>query len=140
MSPPRLLHVTTVPMSLVFLTGQVGYIKARGIAVRAISSPGEELQAFAAREQVAVDAVAMSRTISPLADLVAVLKLTAKVRAWRPHVVHAHTPKGGLLGMIAAWLGRVPVRVYHIRGLPMVTATGLRRRLLRWTEKVSCRL
>ena len=42
--------------------------------------------------------------------------------------------------MIAAWLARVPVRVYHMRGLPFVTATGLRRRLLRGTERVSCGL
>jgi glycosyltransferase involved in cell wall biosynthesis len=134
------MHVTTVPMSLTFLTGQVGYMKARGLAVRAVSSPGEELSSFADREGVPTDAVQMSRTISPLADLVALVKLAGKLRAWRPHIVHAHTPKGGLLGMLAAWLIRVPVRVYHIRGLPFVTASGMRRRLLRWTEIVSCRL
>src|SRR4029453_4051494 len=30
------------------------------------------------------------------------------------------------------------VRVYHIRGLPMMTATGVRRMLLRWSERVAC--
>jgi len=136
----RLLHVTTVPMSLTFLTGQVGYVKARGFEVRAVSSPGKELGEFAAREGVRADPVPMSRAISPFADLVALHRLVAKLREWRPHIVHSHTPKGGLLGMIAAWLARVPVRVYHIRGLPFVTASGARRSLLRWTEKVSCRL
>lgn len=42
--------------------------------------------------------------------------------------------------MIAAWLARVPVRVYHLRGLPFVTATGLKRGVLRTTERISCRL
>jgi glycosyltransferase involved in cell wall biosynthesis len=127
-------------MSLTFLTGQVGYMKARGFDVRAVSSPGEELGEFAARERVRADAVPMSRAISPLADLVALYRLVVKLRQWRPHVVHSHTPKGGLLGMMAAWITRVPVRVYHVRGLPFTTAAGARRTLLRWTEKVSCRL
>jgi len=42
--------------------------------------------------------------------------------------------------MIGAWLCRVPVRIYHMHGLPMDTATGLKRRLLRWSETLSCRL
>ena len=43
---------------------------------------------------------------------------------WAPEIVHAHTPKGGLLGITAAWLAHVPVRIYHIHGLPLMTATG----------------
>jgi glycosyltransferase involved in cell wall biosynthesis len=42
--------------------------------------------------------------------------------------------------MIAATLAGVPVRIYHMRGLPLMTASGLRRRLLWATEAVSCRL
>lgn len=135
-----LVHVTTVPMSLTFLKGQVGYMKARGLAVRAISSPGPELDAFSAGEGVPADTVAMSRRISPLADVVALLRLARRLGRLNPDIVHAHTPKGGLLGMMAAALAGAPVRVYHIRGLPFVTAAGLRRRLLWGTEWVSCRL
>jgi glycosyltransferase involved in cell wall biosynthesis len=58
----------------------------------------------------------------------------------RPTIVHAHTPKGGLLGMISAWLARVPVRVYHMRGLPLEGAAGMKRRLLWATERISCAL
>jgi len=42
--------------------------------------------------------------------------------------------------MIGAWLAQVPVRIYHMYGLPLTTARGPRRLLLRWTERVSCRL
>src|SRR5439155_25831170 len=52
--------------------------------------------------------------------------------------VHGHTPKGGLLGMIAAWLAGIPGRVYTLHGLPLETAKGVKRTLLRWTERVSC--
>ena len=136
----RLLHVTTVPMSLIFFRGQVGYMKSRGFQIQALSSPGPELAEFGAREGVATHAVSMPRQLTPLRDLFAVARIWRRVRRVRPDIVHAHTPKGGLLGMIAAFLARVPVRIYHVRGLPFMTAAGWRRRLLRATERVSCRL
>jgi glycosyltransferase involved in cell wall biosynthesis len=113
---------------------------ARGVELSAMSSPGEELDAFARTQGVAVYAAEMPRQISPARDLAAVARICGVLRAVRPDVVHAHTPKGGLLGMLAAWLRRVPVRIYHIHGLPYLTATGWRGRLLRRTEALSCRL
>jgi glycosyltransferase involved in cell wall biosynthesis len=135
-----LVHLTTVPQTLYFLRGQVSYMKSRGIEVSAVSSPGPELEKFADLEGVPVHAVEMPRRITPFGDLLALLRLVRLFRRIRPHVVHAHTPKGGLLGMIAAWIVGVPARIYTIHGLPLETATGLKRTLLRWTERVSCAL
>ena len=140
MRKPLLIHITTVPTSLAFLTGQVEYIKARGLEVHLVSSPGEDLHRFGALFGVAASAVPMSRRISPLADLVSLVALVRTLRRLNAVIVHAHTPKAGLLGMIAAWLTGVPVRVYHMHGLPLMTATGAKRVLLRWTEKVACAL
>jgi glycosyltransferase involved in cell wall biosynthesis len=139
-SPVRLVHVTTVPMSLTFLRGQVGFMKARGYRVYALSSPGPDLDAFSEAEGVEVRAVEMPRRITPLRDLRAVLALLREFRRIEPVIVHAHTPKGGLLGMITARLGGAPVRIYHMRGLPHLTARGWKRRLLIATEWISCRL
>ncbi|HEY9670762.1 MAG TPA: glycosyltransferase family 4 protein [Waterburya sp.] len=136
----KLLHVTTVPETLNFLRGQVEYMKRRGFEVHALSSPGEFLQQFGDREQVTVHAIAMPRRITPLQDLIAVFHLWQCLRRIRPQIVHASTPKGGLLGIISAWLAGVPVRIYHMRGLPLMTATGYKRFLLWWSEKVSCLL
>ncbi len=133
-----LLHVTTVPMSLTFLSGQVGYMKGQGFEVHAISSGGPDLDAFARREQVSVRAVEMPRRITPWLDVKAVAALVRILRGVRPTIVHAHTPKGGLLGTVAAMLARVPVRIFHVRGLPLLCATGLRRRLLWCADWVSC--
>ncbi|MHC4406445.1 MAG: glycosyltransferase family 4 protein, partial [Planctomycetota bacterium] len=136
----RLLHVTTVPASLGFLSGQAAYMRPRGFDSSALSSPDALLEKFAASEDVSVDAVEMTRRISPLCDLFAVVKLCRRMRRIRPHLVHSHTPKGGLLGMIAAWLVGVPVRVYHMRGLPLATKKGWKRAILRVAERISCRL
>jgi len=135
-----LLHVTTVSMSLTFLRGQVAFMKERGVRVHVVSSPGPELEEFTAREGVTVSAVEMSRRITPLQDLVAITRLVRELSRVRPVIVHAHTPKGGLLGMIAAAVRGVPVRVYHLRGLPLMGATGWKRRLLWTTEWLACAL
>lgn len=136
----RLVHITTVPDSLDFFTGQIGYMKAQGLDVQAITSPGELLGVHAAREAIPVHAVAMARRVTPLRDLGSVARLWRLLRRLRPAIVHAHTPKGGLLGMVSAWLAGVPVRVYHLHGLPLTTAAGLKRFLLRASEKTACRL
>lgn len=139
--PLRLLHVTNVPEQLrCFLGGQVRFMRGRGIHVEAISAPGELLDEFGRVERIPTHAVPMTRAISPWKDAVSIARLWRKMRGLRPHVVHAHSPKGGLLAMIAATLARVPLRIYHIRGLPFDTATGWKRRLLSWTERISCRL
>ena len=140
MNPIKLVHVMTVPQSLAFLTGQVGYMKERGFDIHCLSSPGEFLARFADRENVCVHPVDMPRRITPLRDVVALARIWTVLRRIRPHIVHAHTPKGGVLGMVSAWLARVPVRIYHMRGLPFTTATGWRRRLLMWSERISCGL
>jgi glycosyltransferase involved in cell wall biosynthesis len=82
----------------------------------------------------------MERSITPARDLVAVARLWRLLRSLRPDVVDAHTPKGGLLGMLAARLAGVPVRVYHVHGLRYTTARGPLRALLRATERLSAAL
>jgi glycosyltransferase involved in cell wall biosynthesis len=125
---------------LSFLDRQVAYALHQGCEVHAVASPGKELAAFAARTGAVVHAVAMSRRLTPLRDLWSLGCLVRVLRRIRPDVVHGHTPKGGMLAMLAGWICRVPVRVYHMHGLPMATATGVKRGLLRWCERLSCRL
>jgi glycosyltransferase involved in cell wall biosynthesis len=137
---PRILHVTTVPQSLHFLTGHVEHAQRKGMDVHVASSPGEDVASFLAKVDVPLHQVAMSRRITPLNDLGALLELMRVIRKVRPTIVHGHTPKGGLLAMMAAKSAGVPVRIYHMYGLPLITARGLKRRLLTWAEQTSCRL
>lgn len=135
-----LIHIVTVPQTLKFLRGQIGYMKTRGIEVAAVTSPGELGYRFSLEEEIRVYSIEMFRRITPGRDLLALWKLYRLLSKLRPTIVHAHTPKAGLLGTIAAFLARVPVRVYHIRGLPFDSSKGGRRIVLRWSEWLSCRL
>ncbi len=138
------MHVTTVPGTLYFLCGQASFMRRAGFSLHAISSPGPDLgaslSAFGDQERIPVHAVDMMRRITPLRDLIALWRLWRVLARVRPAIVDAHTPKAGLLGMLAATLARTPVRVYHMHGLPFVTASGWRKQLLRWTERISCLL
>ncbi len=135
-----LAHVTTRPLTFRFFEGQLEYMIERGFEIHAISSPGDRLDELGRRPGVSTHTVEMTRWITPLRDLASLAEMTATIRAIDPDLVHSHTPKGGLLGMLAAAAAGVDHRLYSIRGLPMLTMRGWRRRLLAGTERISCAL
>jgi len=143
-APPlrgRLVHVCTVALSLDFLRGQARYVAAHGLDVHVVASPdGDALARFAQAEGVATHSVPMTRAITPVADARSLLHLRRLMVSLSPDIVHAGTPKGGLLGILAAFTTRVPVRIYHMHGIRGMTAHGWRRRLLMTTEWLACSL
>jgi glycosyltransferase involved in cell wall biosynthesis len=137
----RIVHITTVPMTLeFFFRGQIAYMKQKGFHVEAVSSPGEELERVALRDEIPVHAIPMSRSVSPFSDAVALLRLWALLRKIRPHIAHASTGKAGPLGILAATAARVPVKVYTLRGIMMDRATGPTRWLFKLMERMTCSL
>lgn len=56
------------------------------------------------------------RPVHPWKDLIAFGKLTKLFQAQRPHLVHTHSGKAGILGRLAAAKARVPIIVHHIHG------------------------
>jgi glycosyltransferase involved in cell wall biosynthesis len=58
----------------------------------------------------------LGRSISPLADLRAFVQLVKTLRSLSPDVVHTHMAKAGVVGRLAAWIARVPVRVHTYHG------------------------
>ena len=51
-------------------------------------------------------------------------------------IVHSHFPKSGLLGMIAAWLTRVPIRIHTFHGEVWATRTGWRQSILKAFDRL----
>jgi len=72
-------------------------------------------------------------------DLSAILKLTWHLRREKYDIVHAHIPKGGLVGMVSAFLARVPTRIYTMHGLLLETFTGSKQKLLWLIEWLTCK-
>lgn len=135
----KLAHVTTVPMTLeLFLRGQIAFMKKRGIEVMAVSSPGPALERVAQRDGITVCPIPMKRGISPLSDLLSLIRLVRFFRRVRPDVVHSSTGKAGPLAMMAATLARVPIRFYSLRGIMVDRRSGLSKSMLKMLERISC--
>lgn len=134
----KIIRAATVPTSLeTFLDGAFGSLMERYDLVL-LSSPGVELDRMGAAHGVRTVAVAMERRMAPLKDVVALLRLIMVFVKERPRMVHSMTPKAGLLCMLAAWVARVPLRVHTFTGLVWPTATGLTRRILMFTDWLTC--
>ena len=123
-----------------FLARQIGLLAEEGFHVHAVCTPGAGLDKLKHLPGVTTHAVRMERRPNPQRDLVSFIRLFRLMRRVRPDIVHAHTPKAGLLGMAAAWAARVPVRLYTIHGLPLLTCRGKWRRVLELAERTSCSL
>ena len=134
----KIIRTSTVSTSLnTFCRGTLRRL-AQTYDVVAVSTPDDELYEMAQREGVRVVGVAMRRPISPLHDLRSLLRLIRVFRRERPDMVHSITPKAGLLSMIAAWVCRVPVRLHTFTGLVFPTATGLKKKILMLTDRITC--
>jgi len=115
----------------------MSYMKKHGFDVLMVSSEGKEWEEVLSRELCPSHKINMTRKISPLQDLWSLLKLILLFRKERPDIVHTHTPKAGLLGMLAGKFTSVPLRIHTIAGLPLMSAIGLKKKLLISTEKLT---
>lgn len=112
-------------------------LRGDGYEMVALTSPGPELDKLK-EEGVHCIEVEMERRISPLKDMISLIKMICVLHKEKPYMIHSMTPKAGLLCMMAGWLTGVPVRVHTFTGLVWPTATGLMRRILMTTDKILC--
>jgi glycosyltransferase involved in cell wall biosynthesis len=76
----------------------------------------------------------MRRAISPWRDPATLSALTRMFKAERPHIVHTHSSKAGILGRMAARRAGVPVIIHSIHGPPFYDRQG---RLANWAFRMA---
>lgn len=134
----KIIRATTVPQSLdVFCKGMLKELSEK-YEVIGLSSPGEALDRVAEREGVRTIGLPMERHISISKDIKSLYGVYKLFKKEKPYMVHSMTPKAGLLCMVAGWLSGVPVRIHTFTGLVWPTASGLKRRILMFTDKLTC--
>ena len=135
-----LVRIVTSAGSLVLVSGQLRYVAENGYDCFAVSGgPEENSREFTERE--GIPAVLIPHLVRPISiwdDLRALGELIQLFRREKPDIVHANTPKASLLGMVAAWICRVPHRIYTVTGLRFETSTGFMRWLLKTMERITC--
>lgn len=137
-SKPRVIRITTADMALgILLKGQLGYLD-QFVDIVGVCSDGPHVQVVKDREGIPVYTVEMSRQITPIKDLISLIQLVRLFRQLQPDCVHSHTPKAGILGMVAAWICQIPYRFHTVAGIPWLDIPqSPKRRLLRWVEKLT---
>ncbi|MCG8653031.1 MAG: glycosyltransferase family 4 protein [Pirellulales bacterium] len=82
----------------------------------------------------------LRRAIHPWRDWTAWRNIRSAIARFRPHVVHTHSAKGGLLGRSAAWAEKVPAVIHSVHGAPFhpyqsAPAREFFRRCERWAAR-----
>lgn len=133
----KLIIITTVPMSLATLVkGQAKYLSSY-FDVKLVTSFSEKNQEISKAEGVELKSIDMTRQITIIKDLKALIELYKYFKNQKPDIVYTFTPKAGLLGMMASFLSRVPVRIHNIVGMPLMEATGKKFILLKFIERLT---
>ena len=114
----KLVHVTTVDMSLALLLGpQLRAFAEAGMEVIGVSAPGPfvpQLESWGIRHEPLRHA---TRSAAVGQDVMAFVELWRLFRRLKPDIVHTHNPKPGLYGRVAARAAGVPGVVNTVHGL-----------------------
>lgn len=133
----KLIRITTIPLSLkILLKGQHRFM-SNHFEVIGVSSHGKELDEVKNDENIKVIPIDMSRQMTPVKDMKSLWNTYRLLKKEKPQIVHTHTPKAGIVGMLAAKMAGVPHRLHTVAGLPLMEATGTKRKILEFVEKVT---
>ena len=136
-SKKKLVRITTVPLSLdKILDGQLSFMNNH-YEVIAVSSEKEYLIRCAKNEGVRFKHIEMTRKITPIKDFISLIKLISFLKKERPLIIHSHTPKAGILAMLASKITNIPIRLHTVAGLPLMEEKGNKKKMLELIEKLT---
>lgn len=137
----KVLRVTTVPQSLhQLLKPQLDFLK-NDFEIITASGPldQEHIDKYGPWEYKHYE-IALTRKINPFRDLKAILQLYKIIKNERVNIIHTHTPKAGLVGMLAGLLAGTKIRLHTVAGMPFVETKGLKKKILIVLEKLTYRI
>jgi len=133
----KLIIIVTVPVVLeTWLKGQANFL-SNYYDVEIITAFSPKIKNIELFENCNIKTLDFNRKINLFKDIKVLFQLVAYLNSKKPKIVYTITPKAGLLGMIAAWVARVPCRLHNIVGLPHLEARGKRKAILQLTERVT---
>lgn len=135
----KVLHVITISFVIKhFFGNQFKYLESKTDNRYYLAcTPSEELALWQSEYNYQQVPIEITRSISPFRDIIAIYQLIRFIKQEKIDVVVAHTPKGGLVGMIAAFICNIHERIYFRHGIAYETSKGLKKMLLKNIERVS---
>ncbi|WP_282070210.1 glycosyltransferase family 4 protein [Olleya namhaensis] len=134
----KIIRMTTVAGSLRKLLGsQLVFMKSHYNILLSANNKNEELSKLGKQLDLETRAIPLTREITPIKDLISLFITVKLFLKEKPFIVHTHTPKAGIIGMLAAKIAFVPNRLHTVAGLPLVVATGKKRKVLNFVERLT---
>jgi len=125
-------------MSLRYLLrGQMKFMASQGIEVHMASANGQEVEEVSKYEGCPHHIFNLTRSITPITDVITIVKLVRFLKKEKYDIVHSHTPKAGLIAMLASRLAGVRNRLHTVAGIPWMEANGAKRVLLKQVDKLA---
>ena len=136
----KILRVVTSSISFKLIDGQAQFMQQQGYQV--ITASGGPFPKDGIPQLNGVRFVPQPHLVRPISireDLLALRDMIRLIRKERPDIIHSHTPKAGLMGMLAGWLCHVPIRIHTVAGLPLLVHSGFKRKILNLVERITYR-
>lgn len=134
----KILHVVNVSFVLPYFFGnQIDYFSERGVTIYIACQPSAHLTEYGKDQKFIIKEIDILREIDFSSDVRAIFQLRKFIKEEGIDIVISHTPKGGLIGMMASFLAGIKKRVYFRHGVMYETSTGFRRTILKNVERLT---
>jgi glycosyltransferase involved in cell wall biosynthesis len=137
----KVLHVVNISFALPYFFGpQFDYFQKKGVQFFVACSPDDFFYQYTQSKHVKPIPANILREMNIKEDFRTIRKLITEIRKNEIDIVIGHTPKGAMIGIIAAFCAGVKKRIYFRHGLMYETSTGFKRALLKNIERLTSRL
>ncbi len=123
-----------------FIRGQAEFLKSKGHEPIIVSPAGKEVEDISKKEECKLIEVPFCREISILEDFKSIKNIIRILKKEKPSIINAGNPKTGFLfTLIGLFFPKIPV-IFTLRGIRSDTLTGIKGKIVTFTEYLSCRL
>ena len=137
----KILNVVNIYFTLPYFLGdQLRFFANKGYNEYVSCSPAPQLPEFAEKQNCKFKEIPFSRKFEIRKDCYSLWQLLKYIRQNKFDVVCGHTPKAGMLAMVAARILGVKKRIFFRHGLVYETASGLKRKILVFSERLASML
>lgn len=135
----KVLHVFTVPFSITYFVGkQFEYLqKKSGSQFFVACSDPMQLTAMENEYNFTAIPIDISRNINPLKDLKSIYQLYRFIKKNEINTVVGHSPKGGMVAMISAYLSGISNRIYFRHGIFYETSKAIKQFIFKNVDRIS---
>lgn len=139
MEKQKVLHIITVSFVINHFFGkQFEYLnKSKGNEYHLGCSPSEDFKQLSHQLNYIPFEVEITRSISPFKDIKAIYQIYKYIRKNNIDKVVGHTPKGGMVAMMASYAAGISDRIYFRHGIIYETSKGFKKIMLKNIDRLT---